>query len=80
MDFPGGLDGEVPDCNVGDLGSFPGWGRSPGEENCEIIQNSCLENSKDRGAWQAPVHGVAESQKELRNENTYTQRTFKINK
>ena len=63
MDFPGGLDVEVPDCNVGDLDSIPGWGRSPGEENCEIIQNSCLENSNDRGAWQAPVHGVAKSQK-----------------
>ena len=38
-------------CNVGDLGSIPGLGRSPGEGNGNPLQNSCLENSMDRGAW-----------------------------
>ena len=46
--------------SVGDLGSIPGLGRSPGEGSGYPLQNSCLENSMDRGAWQATVHGVAE--------------------
>ena len=46
-------------CNAGDLGSIPGLGRSPGEENGKPLQYSCLENRMDRGAWQATVHGVA---------------------
>ena len=37
-------------CNAGDLGSFPGSGRSPGEKNSNPLQYSCLENSMDRGA------------------------------
>ena len=47
-------------CNVGDLGSIPGLGRSPGEGNDNPLQY-CLENSMDRGPWQAAVHGVAKS-------------------
>ena len=47
-------------CNVGDLGSIPGSGRSPGEGNGYPLQYSGLENAMDRGAWQATVHGVAE--------------------
>ena len=43
-----------------DPGSIPGSGRSPGEGNGNPLQYSCLENSMDRGAWQATVHGVAE--------------------
>ena len=43
-----------------DTGSIPGWGRSPGEGNGNPLQYSCLENSMDRGAWQATVHGVTE--------------------
>ena len=46
-------------CNAGDLGSIPGFGRSPGEGNGKPLQYSCLENRMDRGAWQATVHGVA---------------------
>ena len=49
-------------CNVGDLGSIPGSGRSPGEGNGNPLQYSCLENSMDGGAWWATVHGVAKSQ------------------
>ena len=37
-------------CNVGNLGSIPGSGRSPGEGNSNPLQYSCLENSMDRGA------------------------------
>ena len=41
-----------------DMGSILGSGRSPGRENSNPLQYSCLENSKDKGAWQAIVHGV----------------------
>ena len=41
--------------------SIPGLERSPGEGNGYPLQYSCLENSMDRGAWQATVHGVSES-------------------
>ena len=40
---------------------FPGQGRSPGEGNGNPLQYSCLENSMDRGAWWATVHGVSKS-------------------
>ena len=46
--------------NVRDPGLIPGLGRSPGEENGYPLQYSCLENSMDRGAWLATVHGVKE--------------------
>ena len=45
---------------MGDSGSIPGLGRSPGEGNGNPLQYFCLENSMDRGAWWATVHGVAE--------------------
>jgi len=54
-------------CNVGDLGSIPGLGRSPGEGNGNSLQYSCLENPVDRGAWWATVHGVTKSWTRLRN-------------
>jgi len=43
---------------AGDVGSIPGSGRSPGEENDNPLQYSCQENPMDRGAWQAAVHEV----------------------
>ena len=43
------------------VGKIPGWGRSPGEGNGNPLQYSCLKSPKDRGAWWATVHGVAES-------------------
>ena len=52
-------------CNAGDAGSIPGSGRSSGEGNGSPLQYSCLENPLDRGAWQAAVHGVAESRTRL---------------
>ena len=44
--------------NMGDQGSIPGSGRSPGEGNGSPLQYSRLENPTDRGAWRATVHGV----------------------
>jgi len=61
LSFPGGSDGKESACNTGDLGPVPGSGRYPGEGNGYPLQYSCLENSMDRGAWQARVHGVTES-------------------
>ena len=52
-------------CNAGDLGSIPGSGRSPGGGNGYPLQYSCLENSMDRGAWWAAVHGVTKSRTRL---------------
>ena len=51
-------------ANAGDIrdtGLIPGSGSSPGGGNGNPLQYSCLENSKDRGAWWATVHGVAKS-------------------
>ena len=50
-DFPGGSDSKASACNVGDLGSIPGLGRSPGEGNGNPLQYSCLEKSIDWGDW-----------------------------
>ena len=59
--------------NVGDLGSIPGLGGSPGEGNGNPLQYSCLENPMDGEAWQATVHGVAKSQTERLHSLTHTQ-------
>ena len=50
LGFPGGSDGKAPACNVGDLGSNPESGKSPGEGNGKPLQYSCMENSMDGGA------------------------------
>ena len=63
MGFPGGSDGKESAYNAGDPGSNSGLGRSPEEENGYPLQYSCLENSMDRGAWQAK--GVTKSQIQL---------------
>ena len=56
-----GSDSKESDCNVGDLGSIPGLGSSPRGRHGNPFQESCLEDTTDRGAWQATVHGVAKS-------------------
>ena len=61
LGFPGNSDGEESTCNVGDPGSVPGLGRSPGEGNDNPLQYSCLENSMNREAWWVTVHEVTES-------------------
>ena len=67
MGFPGDSVVKNPPANAGDAGSIPGSGRSPGGGNGNPLQYSCLENSMDRGAWQATVHGVTKSQTWLSN-------------
>ena len=63
--LPGGSDSEKSACNAGDTGLIPGLGRSCGEGNGYPLQYSCLGNSRDRGAWQDTVHGVAKSRTQL---------------
>ena len=69
MGFPGGtvvknlLNNAENSRNVG---SIPGLGRSPGVGNGNPLQCSGLENSKDRGAWWAAVHGAAKIQTRLK--------------
>ena len=63
--LPGGSEGKESTCNVGDLASIPGLGRSPGGGYGNPFQYSCLENSMHRGAWWATVHRVTESQTQL---------------
>ena len=55
---PRWLSGKESACQWGDTSLIPGSGRSPGEENGNPLQYSCLENSMDRGAWWAIVPGV----------------------
>ena len=64
MGFPGGAVVKNPPAKTGDardVGSIPGSGRSPGGGTGNSLQYSCLENSMDKGAWQATVHEVAKS-------------------
>ena len=86
-DFPGGSDGKASAYNVGDLGSIPGLGGSPGEGNGNSLQYSCLENPMDRGSWQAPVRGVVKSWTRLSDftslsslalTNSFSKANFKI--
>ena len=57
----GDSDSKESACNAGDPGSSPGLGRSLGGGHSNVVQYSCLQNSMDRGAWQAAVHGIAKS-------------------
>ena len=64
MGFPGGTVEKNPPANAGDarnVGSVPGSKRSPGVGTGNSFQYSYLENSMDRGAWRATVHGAAKS-------------------
>ena len=64
-DFPGNSDSKESASNARDprdLGLIPGLGRFPGKGNGSPLQYSCLEDSMDRGAWRATVHGVTKSQ------------------
>ena len=54
-----------------DMGSIPGWGRSPGGEHGNPLQCSCLENPMDKGAWWAMVHRVMKSQTGLKQLSTH---------
>ena len=68
MGFPGDALVKNPPANAGDIrdaGLIPGSGRSPGVGNRNPLQYSCLENSMNRRAWQAMMHGVAKCQPQL---------------
>ena len=69
LSFPGSPMINNSTVNAGDseVGSIPGSGRSPGGANGNPLQNSCLGNPMDRGAWQGTVHGVSKSQTRLSN-------------
>ena len=67
--FPGGSDSKESACSSGDPCLIPGSGRCPGEGNSYPLQCSCLENSMDRGAWWATVHGIAKSHTQLRDQH-----------
>ena len=54
-----------PPAKVGNMGLIPGFRRSPGGGNGNLLQHSCLENSMDREAWQATARGVAKSWTQL---------------
>ena len=77
LGFPGGSDGEESTCKAEDLGSIPGLGRSPKEGNGNSLQESCLENPMDRGAWWATVHRVtkeSDTTEEPNNNNIWHKR------
>ena len=77
---PGGTMVKNLPANAGDAGglcSVPGSGRSPGVGNSNPLQDSCLENSMDRGVWRATVHGVKKSKTRLRNWACVRARTCK---
>ena len=69
MDFPGGSVVKNPPANVGYMNSITELGRSSGERNGNPLQYSCLENSMDRGAWWATVHGVTEESDTIKQVN-----------
>ena len=67
MGFPGGSDGKESACSVGDLGSFPGLGRSPGGGHGNLLQYSCMEKSHgQRRLADYTVHGVVKSLMQLK--------------
>ena len=74
--FPGGSDGNESACKAEDMGSVSGSEKSPEEGNGNPLQYSCLENSMDRGAWWAIVHGVAKSQAQLKQLHAHTPLVF----
>ena len=73
---PDGSDGQESTCNAGDRDTIPGSRRSPGV--WLPLQNSCLENSMDREAWWATVHGVTRSRTQLKWLSTHARRYNRI--
>ena len=63
LGFPGASAGKESACSAEDLGLISVLGRSPGKGNGNPLQYSCWDNSTDRGAWWATVHGVTKSQR-----------------
>jgi len=61
LGFSGGSDGKESACIAGDPGLIPGLGRTLRDRSGYLLHYSCLENSMDRGAWQATVHMITKS-------------------
>ena len=75
----GKVDGSVvknPPAKAGDASLIPESGRSPGEGNGNPVWYSCLENSMDRGAWRATVHGVTRVKHNLATEEMNDERIY----
>ena len=70
--FPGGSVVKNPPASAEDMGSIPGSGRSPGEENDNPLQYSCLEKPMDREAWWATIHVVMKVRHDLVTEQHFT--------
>ena len=74
LGFPGGSDSKASACSAGDLGSTPGLGGSPGEGHGNPLQDACLQNSTDRGAWRLQSMGSPRVRPDWQarvHENTY---------
>ena len=67
MGLPWWLSDRESTSNAGDAGSMPGLGKSPGEGNGNQLQDSCLGNPMDRGAWWATAHRVTKGRTRLSN-------------
>ena len=76
--LPDGSDGKEPACNVGDLGSVPGLGRSPGEGHGNPLQYFCLENPMDGGSWRATLHVVTERWTQLSTAQQHSTSIFTL--
>ena len=63
--------------DMSDIGSIPGWGRSPGGGHGNPLQFSCLENLMDRGAWWAKVCGVAKRRTWLKRLSMHSQEYYR---
>ena len=77
--LPWWLDSKESACNVGDLGSIPGLGGSPGGGHGNPLQYSCLENPMGRGTWRVVVHGVSKSRTRLSDQAPTARSTAIIN-
>ena len=78
--LPQWLSGKESACSTGaaeNTGSILGSGRSPEEGQGNPLQYSCLENPRDRGAWQASVHGVTQSQTRLKQLSTHARTHYR---
>ena len=79
--FPQTLSSKESACDAkdaGDLGSIPGWGRSPGGGHGNPLQFSCLENPMDRGAWRATVCRVTKSRPRLKGLSIHPSECFRL--
>ena len=74
--FLDGSDSKESASNAEDLGLIPGLGKSPGEENANPLQYSCLENSMDRGAYGTTVHGGHKGSRTTEQLTLYTAETL----